>query len=75
MALDDVTVLGTVLRPRRSCLGYGFVEGYAALLAQTLHAQRLFVIDDIDHVPWEHTPYESFGVGIIDVQYLGDQIG
>ena len=51
-------------------MGCDVVDGYAALFAQTLHVQGLFVIDDIDHVSWGHTPYGSFGVGLIDFQVL-----
>ena len=51
-------------------MGYDFDEGYVALLAQTLHAQGLFVTDDIDHVYLELIPFESFGLELIDVQVL-----
>ena len=49
---DPVVDLKNALQLRLSCLGYDFEEGYTALLAQTLHAQGFFVIDDIDHVDW-----------------------
>ena len=71
MAPNGVTDLENALRPKWSCLGRDFVKVYAASLAQTLHAQVLFVIDDIDHIDWEHSPYESSGSGLIDVQVLG----
>ena len=54
--LDDFLVisnLGNALKCRWSCLGRVFAEGYAASLAQTLHAHEAFVINDIDYIDWE----------------------
>ena len=62
--------LKTALQFRWTCLGYDFGEDYAALLAKTLHAQGLSVIDDIDHIDWEHIPIDQFGLGLADMQVL-----
>ena len=43
-----VSNLEDALRFRWSCLGRVVAEGYAASLAQTLHAHEVFVINDID---------------------------
>ena len=51
-------------------LGHISEEGHAALLATTLHAQGLSVINDIDHVDWELVPIDKFGLGLTDVQVL-----
>ena len=67
---DPVIGLETSLQFRWSCLGHVFGEDYAAWLAKTLHAQGLSVINDIDHIDWEHIPIDQCGLGLVDVQVL-----
>ena len=71
MACDDPVIgLKISLQFRWSSLGYVFEEGYATWLAKTLHAQGLSVINDIDHVDWDHIPIDQFGLGMVDIQVL-----
>ena len=65
-----VLSLENALRFRWSCLGRDFVEGYAASLAQTLHAHEVFVINDIGHIDWANVPSKEVGLRSIDVQIL-----
>ena len=67
---DPVVGLKNSLQFRWSMLGHVFDEDYAALLAKTLHAQGLSVINDIDHVDWALVPIDKFGLGLTDVQVL-----
>ena len=70
---DDVLVISNLenaLKYRWSCLGRVFAEGYAASLAQTLHAHEVFVINDIDYIDWGNVPYDDFGLEPIDVRTL-----
>ena len=68
--VPEMCGLKTALQFRWTCLGYDFGEDYAALLAKTLHAQGLSVINDIDHFDWELVPIDKFGLGLTDVQVL-----
>ena len=68
--VPEMCGLKTALQFRWTCLGYDFGEDYAALLAKTLHAQGLSVIDDIDHIDWKLIPFDQFGLGLADMQVL-----